>query len=192
MFAADLDLSKVPPSEHGARKAVLCHFPFFERGQSLTDPTAAAATATGSTQAVCSSTLAPVICGRSAGGLALREPDASARAERSPTAPSAAIMSSTSKSMWWQAGPFEQWVQEVLISVLVPPLASVCELMCGSGKALGKWQRARLAQYVGIGAPRPLHRIVPSYSLYAQRRRHRHRVGQSALTQRVSLPFGGP
>jgi hypothetical protein len=56
------------------------------------------------------------------------------------------------KSMWWQAGPFEQWVQEVLISVLVPEGASVCELMCGSGKALGKWQRAKLGQYVGVGA----------------------------------------
>ena len=55
------------------------------------------------------------------------------------------------RSMWWQAGPFEQWVQEVLISVLVPEGASVCELMCGSGKALGKWQRAKLTQYVGIG-----------------------------------------
>ena len=58
------------------------------------------------------------------------------------------------RSMWWQAGPFEQWVQEVLISVLVPEGASVCELMCGSGKALGKWQRAKLTQYVGIGEGR--------------------------------------
>lgn len=60
-------------------------------------------------------------------------------------------MSAPKKSMWWQAGPFEQWVQEVLISVLVPEGASVCELMCGSGKALGKWQRAKLGQYVGVG-----------------------------------------
>ena len=62
------------------------------------------------------------------------------------------MSSAPKKSMWWQAGPFEQWVQEVLISVLVPEGASVCELMCGSGKALGKWQRAKLGQYVGVGA----------------------------------------
>ena len=62
------------------------------------------------------------------------------------------MSASSKKSMWWQAGPFEQWVQEVLISVLVPEGASVCELMCGSGKALGKWQRAKLGQYVGVGA----------------------------------------
>eukprot|EP01049_Picozoa_sp_SAG25_P020498 SAG25_NODE_7076_length_507_cov_1.000000_2_plen_85_part_01 len=30
--------------------------------------------------------------------------------------------------------------------------SSVCELMCGSGKDLGKWQRAKLCQYVGVGA----------------------------------------
>ena len=64
-------------------------------------------------------------------------------------------MSASKKSMWWQAGPFEQWVQEVMISVLVPEGASVCELMCGSGKALGKWQRAKLGQYVGVGASPP-------------------------------------
>ena len=56
------------------------------------------------------------------------------------------------KSMWWQAGPFEQWVKEVLISVLVPQGSAVCELMCGSGKDLGKWQRAKPSKYVGIGA----------------------------------------
>ena len=68
------------------------------------------------------------------------------------------------RSMWWQAGPFEQWVQEVLISVLVPEGASVCELMCGSGKALGKWQRAKLTQYVGIGEGR--HRtLLPLWPL---------------------------
>lgn len=90
------------------------------------------------------------------------------------------MSASSQKSMWWQAGPFEQWVQEVLISVLVPDGASVCELMCGSGKALGKWQRAKLGQYVGVGAltahqlqHRPLTRHNLLCSLTSARPLHR-------------------
>jgi len=54
------------------------------------------------------------------------------------------------KTSIWQMKAHEQWVKTVLISDIIEPNSSVCEIFCGKGLDIGKWARAKIGNYVGL------------------------------------------
>jgi len=54
------------------------------------------------------------------------------------------------KSRTWQVHAHQDWVKAVLIKLIVQQKASVCQLWCGDGIDMGKWNRAEVASFFGI------------------------------------------
>jgi len=56
----------------------------------------------------------------------------------------------TNKSRTWQVNAHQDWVKAVLIKLILKEKSSVCQLNCGDGIDLGKWDRAQVSSFLGV------------------------------------------
>ncbi|KAF6161204.1 hypothetical protein GIB67_007845 [Kingdonia uniflora] len=58
---------------------------------------------------------------------------------------------SSSKPVKWTYHRLYVFAKTALIKIFVLPYATVCDLYCGNGEDMDKWDEAQIGHYIGIG-----------------------------------------